>query len=274
MGGVTVSVEVVELGTRWRATRNGDESDAPARAEAWIGRLHTSHGWLDADESLAAATLRELATALADAAGVPPAAKAVPGSARHAWLTEAGATAYMVCPPSQIDCTDPLVRAWASRATPPGIEVTDATEYVDAQLLELWVGFYVWTHEPWSPVSDPEVAREVFAPMIAEELDRARSVLVLRDGMPSALGFVFPEDEGWPVCCEAVAADAPHGAEDVDTCLGAVVAGLGDRGVRDLLVDGHVVDPHLFPALQGVHKVTGAGLHLMQVAATRDARWG
>ncbi len=59
--------------------------------------------------------------------------------------------------------------------------------------------------------------------------------------------------------------DAIHGLEDVDTCLRAVVAGLARTGRRDLIVDGHVADPHLYPVLQGVPCLTGAGLHLLQL---------
>lgn len=257
---MSVTVEETEPGTRWLATAGSGET-----AAAWIGRLHTTHAWLEAEESAPAATLRELADALVSAVGVPLAAKAEPGTARHAWLTEAGATAYQIVPPSQIECTDPDNLAWATRPVPDDVEVTDLTDLPDEALLDLWVNFYGWIHETWSPVADRQAAREIFAPMMTEELDRGRSVLVVRDGRPNAHGFVFAEGDGWLVCCEAVAADAPHGREDVDTCLRAVVARLAGSGESDLLVDGHVVDPHLYPALRGVPRVTGAGLHLLQL---------
>lgn len=255
-----MSIEETEPGARWRAT-----TTSGASASAWIGRLHTTHAWLEAKESVTARDLRQLAEALVDAAGVPVAAKAEPGTDRHAWLTEAGATAYQVVPPSDIDCTDPVNLAWANRPVPPEVEVTDLTGLSDEALLNLWVDFYVWIHEDWSPVADRRAAREIFAPMLTDDLDRSRSVLVVRDGSPSAHGFVFAERGGWLVCCEAVAADAPHGLEDVDTCLRAVVAKLAGRGETELMVDGHVVDPHLYPALQGVPRVSGAGLHLLHL---------
>lgn len=255
-----MTVEETEPGTRWTAT-----TPTGATATAWLGRLHTTHTWLEAEESLPSRTLRGLARALAIAAGVPVAAKAEPGTPRHTWLTEAGATAYQIVPPSDIDCTDPDNLAWANRPTPDGVEVTNLTGQSADTLLELWSNFYAWVHEDWSPVADQQAAREIFAPMMSEELDRSRSVLVLRDGRPSAHGFVFREGEGWLVCCEAVAAHAPHGLEDVDTCLRAVAAGLARTGARDLMVDGHVADPHLYPVLQGVPRVTGAGLHLLHL---------
>lgn len=255
-----MTVEETEPGTRWLATAESGET-----ATAWLGRLHTTHTWLEADDQVPAAVLQELTYALAQAAGVPTAAKAEPGTDRHAWLTEAGATAYQVVPPSDIDCTDADNRAWASRPAPPEVEVSDLTGLTDEEVLELWTEFYVWIHAGWSPVADRAVAREIFSPMLAEDLDLARSVLVTRDDAPSAHGFVFPEDDGWLVCCESVAPDHPHGAEDVDTCLRAVVAGLAERGERELTVDGHVADPHLYAVLQGVPHVTGAGLHLLHL---------
>lgn len=255
-----MTVEETEPGIRWTAA-----DGAGATASARIGRLHTTHAWLEADTTVPAPVLRELTAALASAAGVPTAAKAEPGTARHAWLTAAGATAYQVVPPSQIDCTDPENLAWARRATPADVTVTDLTGLSEDAVLDLWTTFYVWIHEDWSPVADRQVAREIFAPMLTDDLDRARSVLVVRDGRPNAHGFVFAEGEGWLVCCEAVARDAPHGLEDVDTCLRAVVARLARAGESDLMVDGHVVDPHLYPALRGVPRVTGAGLHLLHL---------
>ena len=255
-----VTVEETEPGTRWTAT-----TPSGSTATAWLGRLHATHTWLEAEESLPSRTLRGLSTALAIAAGVPVAAKAEPGTPRHAWLTEAGATAYQIVPPSDIDCTDPDNLAWASRPVPRGVEVTDLTWLSDDAVLDLWTDYYVWIHAGWSPVAERQVAREIFAPMMTEELDRRHSVLVLRDGRPSAVGFTFPEDEEWLVCCETVARDTPHGLADVDTCLRAVVARLAGSGERALLVDGHVVDPHLYPALQKVPRVTGAGLHLLEL---------
>lgn len=150
------------------------------------------------------------------------------------------------------------------RPVPAGVEVTDLTELSDDAVLDLWTEFYVRIHAGWSPVADRQAAREIFAPMMTEELDRRRSVLV-RDGRPSAVGFTFQEGEEWLVCCETVAQDIPHGLADVDTCLRAVVARLAGSGERSLLVDGHVVDPHLYPALQKVPRVTGAGLHLLHL---------
>lgn len=200
---MSIAIDEIEPGRRWRAT-----TPTGATASAWLGRLHTTHTWLEADESLPADTLRELAAALVAAACVPVAAKAQPGTARHDWLTKAGATAYQIVPPSDIDVTDPDNRAWASRPTPPGLTVTDMTGLSEESVLELWTTFYVWIHADWAPVASLPAAGEIFAPMMADELDRARSVLVLRDGRPAAHGFVFPEGADWLVCCEAVAADS------------------------------------------------------------------
>lgn len=189
----------------------------------------------------------------------------MPGTARHRQLTEAGASAYQVVPPSLIDLTAEANLAWARRPLPADVEVDDLRALGDATLLELWVGFYVRIHEAWSPVGDPDVVREVFAPMIDEGLDRGRSVLVRRAGMPSAHGFVFAAGAGWLVCCEAVDPRGAEAREDVGTCLRAVAAGLMESGGRELLVDGHESDPHLYPVLRTVPHVTGPGLHLLRL---------
>ena len=141
---MSATLEEIEPGRRWRAT-----TEAGATASAWIGRLHTTHAWLNAEESVPATDLRQLADALVAAAGVPVAAKAEPGTPRHTWLTEAGATAYQIVPPSNIDLTDPDNLAWAHRAVPADVRVSDLAELSEEALLELWVDFYVWIHREW-----------------------------------------------------------------------------------------------------------------------------
>ena len=251
-------VEEIEPGTH-RATLDG------LSVEARLGRIHGRHGVVQLPEDATPDQLRALGHAPADAVGAPLAAKAVPGTDRHRLLTEAGATAYQVCPPSMIDCTDPANLAWARSADPGGAVVGDLRGRSAEEILGLYLDLYVWVHADWSPVMDVDHTREVFAEMLGEELDPGRSVLVEREGRPAAMGFVFPEGEGWVVVGEAVDPDAPHAAEDVLTCLQALVGRLGEDGVRELLVDGHVTDPHWYPALQQVPHVTGEGLELLEL---------
>lgn len=253
-----VDVEEFEPGL-FRVTRDG------VTVEARRSRIHGTHGMGRLPEEASSEQLRALAAAVHDALGVPLAVKAVPGTEWHQRLTEAGATAYQICPPSMIDCTDPDNLAWARTTEPGGATVRDLTGLGDGEVLDLWVAFYAWVHADWSPLTDEGYAREIFDQMLREGLDRDRSVLVERDGRTSAVGFVFPEGEGWLVAGEAIDPNAPHAAADVLTCLQAVVAALGADGVTELLVDGHVVDPHWYPALQQVPHVTGEGLHLLEL---------
>ncbi len=151
-----MTVKETEPGTRWTAT-----TPAGATASAWIGRLHTTHAWLDAEESVSATDLREFADALVTAAGVPVAAKAEPGTPRHTWLTEAGATAYQIVPPSEINLTDPDNLAWARCPVPADGLVSDLAGLSAETLLEMWVDVYEWVHQEWSLVADRQAAGEI-----------------------------------------------------------------------------------------------------------------
>lgn len=257
---MTVQLEETRPG-RWRASVDGKH------AEAWVSKLHATHGWVELPEDAGTDQVRDLCHALAGVLGVPVTVKSTPGTARHEVLLAAGATAYQVCPPSTVDCTDADNLAWArSVAVDPAAPVGDLQGWPAERLLEQWVSFYDWIHAGWSPLTDHDHARRTFAPMLDEELDRSRSVVVERAGKPSAVGFVLRAGEETILCCEAVGPDAPHGTEDVLAALAAVVVGLGEQGCTDLLVDGHVSDPHLYPALQQVPHVTGPGLHLLELS--------
>lgn len=188
------SVEVVEPGRRWRATL-GTWS-----VVGFLGRLHHTHSWLveaETEDPVQPEVLAVLADAIATESGVPMSTKATPGSAHHDRMLAAGATAYQQCPPSVVDPTTEANRAWAEAGESlPGVELEDLNGRSDEEVLANWVRQYTWVHERWSAVRDEATAREVFAPMLADELDRARSVLVRRRGEPVAEAFTFVEPDG------------------------------------------------------------------------------
>lgn len=248
-----------EPGVRWTATQGDHE------ARAFLGRLHRTHAWLSVAEDVPAEVVGELADALADHAGVPLAAKAVPGSPRHEQLTEAGGTAYQVCPPSEVDGTEEANAAWAAGAEPEGAVVRPLTGMAEDDVLELWVRLYSWVHARWSPVEDDAVARALFGPMLAEDLDRDLSAVTSREGRPTAVAFALQEPEGMLcVVAEAVEPDAATAREDVAAVMRAVVRSTAAAG-RPMFFDGHESDPHYPAVLATVPRVTGDGLHLIQL---------
>ncbi|CAN5707725.1 hypothetical protein BH24ACT15_BH24ACT15_33470 [soil metagenome] len=239
-------------------------SGVEVEVSARLGDLHRLHAWLDAPEDVDPLLLRELAVALVEAAGVPLAVKAVPGTPRHAQLVAAGATAYQVVPPSLVDCTDPANAAWAASAETHPPALTNLVDVAPEVVLDLWLRIYTWVHADWSPVHDPERAREIFD-VLLHDLDPARSLLATRDGEPTAVAFAFREDETLGVVCEAVDPAAPAARSDVTSCLRAVVDGARKAGWPAVLFDGHVTDRHFYPALQEIPHRSGQGLHLLHV---------
>lgn len=253
-----MEITETEPGTRWSAT------DGTHEAQALVGRLSRSFGWLSVDEQVPVEATRELATALRDAAGVPLLAKAVPGTPRHTQLLAVDAAVFQVCPPSEVDGSEPATAAWANESLPAGATLGEVAGLDAQEILDLWIRVYTWVHAGWSPLEDEVAAREIFGPMLAEDLALELSVLVLRDGIPTAVALSFREPEG-PVCVvtEAVDPDAPSALEDVGAAMRAAVRRTADAG-EPMFFDGHVSDPHYPRILETIPHVTGAGLHLLR----------
>lgn len=254
------SVEVVEPGRRWRATL-GTWS-----VVGFLGRLHHTHSWLveaETEDPVPPEVLAVLADAIATESGVPTSTKATPGSAHHDRMLAAGATAYQQCPPSVVDPTTEANRAWAEAGESlPGVELEDLNGRSDEEVLANWVRQYTWVHERWSAVRDEATAREVFAPMLADELDRARSVLVRRRGEPVAEAFTFVEpDGGVAVVVETLDREVADGVALVRAAVREVLR----RVDVPILFDGHVDDPHYPVVLGEIPEVTGAGLDLLEL---------
>lgn len=252
-----------EPGRRWQARLD------PWHATCFRGRLHDTHTWLeepsDKDQKAPPEVLRELTAALAAASGVPVGTKAEPGADHHARMLAAGATAYQRCPASHVDPGAPANAAWAASPVPDGLELRDLTGRGEEQILDDFVRQYTWVHERWSPVRDEQTAREVLAPMLAEELDRERSVLVLRDGEPVAEAFAFTEPDGTVgVVVETLDRETTDGLSAVRAAMQDVLR----RVDVPILFDGHVDDPHYPVVLGEIPEVTGRGLDLLQLGSS------
>lgn len=247
-----------EPGTRWTAT------DGPHHAQAFLGRIHRTYGWLEVEGDVPPTAVRELAAALSDEIGMPLLAKAVPGTPRHGQLTAAGATAYQTCPPSEVDGSRPDNARWAATEPPPGVRVVEVTDLSDAEVLDHFVRLYVWVHAGWGPVTDEGAVRDHFGPLLAEALDRELSVVSARDEQVTALGYAVREPGG-PLCviAEAVDPSGESALEDVAVVMREVVRRTGAAG-EPMFFDGHVTDPHYPLVLATIPHVTGAGLQLLR----------
>ena len=236
-----------------------------SEAVAFLGRLHRTYAWLGVEDDVPPAVVRSLAAALTADVGLPLIAKAVPGSARHAQLTAAGATAYQICPPSEVDGTRPDNAAWAGAQPPARLQIVPVTEIDDVQVLDLWARVYAWVHADWAPVADEAAAREIFGPMLADALARELSVVAVREGAATAIGYAVRDPGGlvW-VVAEAVERHLPSAPEDVGAVMRAVVRLAAEAG-EPMLFDGHVSDPNYPQVLATIPHVTGVGLELLRL---------
>ena len=110
---------------------------------------------------------------------VPLSAKAHPDTGAHAFLRSLGAVRYQLCPPERVDAASSDVRRWAGENCRERAVTGDFVSL--PELAEAWTDMYAVVHASWSPTGGRKTLLTEFAPMIEEELDRSRSVLVLRD---------------------------------------------------------------------------------------------
>jgi GNAT superfamily N-acetyltransferase len=196
--------------------------------------------------------------------GVPLSVKAHPGTVAHSFYKSLGAVRYQLCPPERIDASHAEVRRWASENRSEAVCAGD--RFTLPQLTEAWTDMYAVVHATWSPTGPRETLLAEFGPMINEELDRSRSILVLRDGRITAACFVFGTDQDPEVeaICESIDPTSASAREDVAACMAKV---LTDAGSAPVMFDGHTTDPHFYPILQDIPVVAGRPLELLEIPA-------
>lgn len=110
---------------------------------------------------------------------------------------------------------------------------------------QAYVDFYEWTHASWHPVSGDH--RPVLARHATEAYNDYSSVAVDVGGQVCAVIAVFPGDQ--PELCGETTTPAPHQGELLlEACLRRSLEKLADAGHSTVEADGHISDPHLFPA--------------------------
>lgn len=110
---------------------------------------------------------------------------------------------------------------------------------------QAYVDFYEWTHASWHPVSGDH--RPVLARHAAEAYNDYSSVAVDAGGQVRAVIAVFPGD--YPELCGETTTPALYQGELLlEACLRRSLEKLTDAGHTTVEADGHISDPHLFPA--------------------------
>ena len=133
---------------------------------------------------------------------------------------------------------------------------------------QAYVDFYEWTHASWHPVSGDH--RPVLARHAAEAYNDYSSIAVDAAGQVHAVIAVFPGDQ--PELCGETTTPAPDQGELLlEACLRRSLEKLGEAGHSTVEADGHISDPHLFPAWAK----TGAGgrwYRLVEIPAASSRR--
>lgn len=205
-----------------------------------------------------------LVTAVKSRRGVPLSVKAHPGTVAHSFYKSLGAVRYQLCPPERIDSSHGEVRRWARENR--GEAVCAGDRLTLPQLTEAWTDMYALVHATWSPTGPRETLLAEFGPMIKDELDQSRSIVVLRDDRITAACFVFGtnQDPEVEAICESLDPTSAYAREDVAACISEV---LTDAGSTPVMFDGHTTDPHFYPTLRAIPVVTGRPLELLEIPA-------
>ena len=135
-----------------------------------------------------------------------------------------------------------------AQPTPPGVVLRDLAEVPAHDLAAAWRDLYVWQHEGWTapPLSLPGLTRVAAATV--EAADRSMSSGAWVDGRLAAFALVLRDpDGGMSVVTETMRRDEPGGVALVAAVTADCLRRLAGPGVRDVLLDGHVTDPHLDP---------------------------
>ncbi len=230
---------------------------------SWLAVVHRTRRFIDvevAPDSRGRRIGTRLVEKVKERSHRPLASKAIEGSDTEAFIRSLGGVPYAICPPLE------LPRRQFGRVVEKlggHRDVVPASTLSPGEPEHLWVQYYQWVHEDWSPVDDSEEARRAVRSEAAE-LDLDHTAVALVDGQPAAVAFVF-DDEGAPtVCPETVTRDTPDGDAALARAVCQVVADARERGVRRLAFDGHEQDPHFGP-LAARLPLDGARLLLLEI---------
>lgn len=141
------------------------------------------------------------------------------------------------------------VAAWiTARPAPAGVRLTPLTAVPADRWPDLYAAMYGWEHEDWYP-ADPATLPEL-GRMLAGAVDGDLSVAAWRGDQVVAAAFAMPDGEGGAeVGVETMERDTPAGEAIVAAALAGCLRACGAAGMTEVMVDGHLSDPHLGPVL-------------------------
>jgi len=228
--------------------------------------LHQSRLWLTVDvhphhrrEGIASALIAQaLRLRPSDR---PFAVKAAAGSVTAALFESMGARPYQSCPPAIV------VAQRSALAVRPDMEL-GSTLRIDT-LVDAFVDMYEWVHQPWSPISSRQRAREIFEPDLATSLDLALSSFVVDEDRKILAGaWVFrPETSGKPLegVAESTTPTLVQGVSLVDAAVRNSLSLAAMRGERAIQFDCHDSDPHMREVMGGLSGVSGTQTLLFEL---------
>jgi hypothetical protein len=136
----------------------------------------------------------------------------------------------------------------AAQPVPAGVAVGDLTGAPAAGLVAACRDRYLWQHEGWcaAPVSAPLVTAHAEATVAATRRELSSGAWV--GGQLAALASVVEESTGkLLIVSETNRRDERDGVALVAAVLADALRRLAAAGVGEVLLDGHVTDPHLHP---------------------------
>lgn len=139
-------------------------------------------------------------------------------------------------------------RSWAGlRSAPAGSIVRSLAGVPRDEVARAWTDMYVWMHEGWTepPISMPALGR--YAEITARDTDRELSAGAWVDGRLAAIALAVDTDGETTLVTETLRRDEPDGVALVAAVLAESLRRLADRGVPEVVLDGHLSDPHLHP---------------------------
>ena len=217
---------------------------------------------------------RGVAGSLVAAAGriraepLPFAAKIRPADpAATAFLAKLGGRAYQSCPGLRPDPAAAELRRWCQdRPVPAGLairQLTDRSDWSEADWTRWWIGQYLWVHRGWSP-ADPGVLAEEASMMLAD-LDPDLTTVAWRADGADAIAWVFREGPGAvTVVAETVRPSVADGTAAVRAALARCLLGLAAAGIALVELDGHDTAPHLAPVLRTLPPGSASPLLLVE----------
>ena len=140
------------------------------------------------------------------------------------------------------------LRSWADgRSVPAGTTVRSLAGVQLDEVARAWTEMYLWIHEGWTepPISMPALGR--YAEITARDTDRELSAGAWVDSRLLAVALAVDTGGEITLVSETLRRDEPDGAALVAAVLAEGLRRLADRGVCEVILDGHLSDPHLHP---------------------------